>query len=288
MKVHKHHFHNSQEAWAGLNEWLFLKDNKLRKIGQGATGGICNAYSVWVHIQDAWVDPEFDFAKVFGHRIAKWTHLVRNYVDMNYLDLVKNEVTDRERKKQQQYNITMHFTNSHNSGKDCLISLTFSRRFDYDIPILTFHVRASEVTKRLLWDFLLVQRLGEYVYGKNMKFSIIFYSPMVYIQAETFLMYDIYKPLDKLASKVKELTRFQSQVMNTLHKFKTISPQSIKYKSHQRSVYQLQTKDGIPLSGPSTLKAKYLGLKENKIEYPPDIITDRQRREYDKKRKTTK
>jgi len=285
VRAHRKFYTTSQEAWEGLNEWLFLKEKKLTKMGQGKQGNISLAYDTWVYISRAWVDPEFDFAQVLGHRLQKWTSLVNNYVDMNYLDMVKCDIEARENKKQTNYNVAMHFTNSHNSGKDCLISLTFSRRTDTTAPVLTFHVRASEITKRLLWDFLLVQRIGEYVYGRKQEFSIISYIPMMFINAETFTMYDIHKPIEKLGKKIKgEIQPLQSKILELTKKFKYIDPNEITYKSHQRAVRQLQKgKDGKALSGPFEMKAKFLGLKKNNIEFPEDIITDRQRREYMKK-----
>ena len=263
--MHKHEFHDSQAAWEGINDWLFLSEKKLTKLGEGRQGNVMIAYDVWITVHKARVDPEFDFAQTLGHRLNKWVTLVNNYVDLNYLDLVKDDVQQRERKKQLIYNVSMHFTNTHSSGKDCLISLTFSRRTNWDLPVLTFHVRASEVTKRLLWDFLLVQRIGEYVYGNN-KFSIIFYTPMAFITAETFTMYDLYKSIDGLAKGIKELQPLQQRIIEVVHKFKTIDPVKISYRSHQRAARQLQkTKDGKAISGPFEMKARMLGLKQNVI-----------------------
>lgn len=281
-------YETSQKAWEGINEALFIEEEALTKIGQGRNGNCTLAYDVNIFIRKAWVDPDIDFANLFGYRIQKWSSLVRNYVDRNYLDIIAQDIKTREAKKQRNYNATIHFKNHHDSGKECLISLTFSRRLDWDIPILTFHARASEVTKRLLLDFLLVQRMAEYVYGPDQAVSIVFTTPMAYINAESFIMYHTHRNLKKLARKKIEgpLQKMQAKVLECLDKFSKVDIESITYKVHRRSARQLQrTPDGQPVSGVKSLKAKDLYLDTRKIEYPEDILTNKQRKAYKKKLK---
>lgn len=287
----------SQEAWEKVNEYLFLNEKDLKDKGAGRDGNASVSYDNFIYIRKAWVDPNFDFGRMFGYRVQKWTHLVNNYVDMNYLDLVKQDVTLREMKKQRMYNVTKHFANSHTNGKDCLISLTFSRRTSTDAPVLIFHTRASEITKRLLIDLLLVQRMGEYVYGNN-DFSIMMYSPMMYLNIEAFTMYHTHRNLKKLLKKhygegkdfkfklENRLEPFQKRVMGVLDKFLTCHPMDIKYKSHRRAVKQLQTDDhGKPLSGDRPMTAGQLYLETRKIIYPDNILSDKKRAEYRKQMK---
>lgn len=165
-------FNTSQEAWEGINKYLFVKEQKLHTSGKGFSGNVIEAYNCLLFIRKAWIDPEFDFNYLFGYKIQKWRSLINNYLNQNYLDLIAHDIRLREKKNQSTYNVTIHFDNSHAGGKDCLISLTFQRRKDLDVPVLLFNLRASEVTKRLLWDLLLAQRMGEYVYGKDKTFAI--------------------------------------------------------------------------------------------------------------------
>jgi hypothetical protein len=280
----------SQEAWERINEYILLEENKLKSKGAGRDGNASISYDNLIYIRKAWVDPEFDFGRIFGYRIQKWTHLVNNYVDINYLDILKQDIQSRESKRQRIYQVTKHFANSHDNGKDCLISVTFSRRLNSDVPVLVFHTRATEVTKRLLIDFLLIQRMGEYVYGKEKTFSILMYCPMAYLNVEAFTMYHTHKNIRKLLKRfhkteksighwTKSLEPFQKRVIDILEKFSTIDPMKISYKSHRRAAKQLQTdKDGNPLSGDRPMKAGKLQLEtKSLVEYPIDCISDKQR-----------
>lgn len=278
----------SQQAWEKLNEYMFLNELELKDKGAGRDGNVTISYDNFIFIKKAWVDPSFDFGKMFGHRIQKWTHLVKNYVDMNYLNILKEDIQTRESKKQKVYQVTKHFTNSFENGKDCLISLTFSRRLDSPIPVLVFHIRASEITKRLLWDFLLIQRMGEYVYGDK-EFSIVLYCPMAYLNVEAFTMYHNHRSIKRIlklqyGDNYKEsLKPFQQRVLGVLNKFLKCDPMSISYKSHRRAVKQLQKdENGHPLSGDRPLLAGNLFLETNQILYPPDCLTVKQKATYRK------
>jgi hypothetical protein len=288
--------HTSQEAWEKINEYILLKEEELKIKGGGRDGNASLSYDNLIFIMKAWVDPEFDFGRMFRYKVQKWTHLVNNYVDLNYLDIIKHDIQTRESKRQRIYQVTKHFSNSHNNGKDCLISLTFSKRLYSDVPILIFHTRATEVTKRLLIDLLLVQRLGEYVYGKDKTFSILMYCPMAYLNVEAFTMYNTHRDIIKLLKKdhrrdtdtskkdyLLRLHPFQKRIYDVLKKFQTIDPLKITYKSHRRAAKQLQTIGGIPLSGDKPMKAKQLELEtKSLITYPDDCITQKQRDEYRK------
>lgn len=279
MINHSLKFNTSQEAWEGINEWLFLKEKWLTKNGQGRDGNVILAHDLTVHIHKSWVDPEFNFGKVFGYKTAKWSSLVSNYVDLNYLDLIKADIEVREKKKQRMYNVGFRFQNIHSSGKDCLLSLVFSRRKDSDVPVLVFNVRASEVTKRLLWDLLLVQRMGEYVYGSDRSFQIVFTAPMVFINAESFTMYHVHRDIPGLlADKPEEKWgKFQKSVISLIEKFSNMDPEKLTYRVHRRSVRALQGNPG------QFLYAKNCKLVKSDIEYPDDCITTKERKAYKNK-----
>lgn len=273
-------FNTSQEAWAGINEYLFTRERKLSKKNQGYGGSVIEAYNCLLYIRKAWIDPEFDFNYLFGYKIQKWRSLVNNYLDRNYLDLVAHDIRNRESKKQSNYNVTIHFSNSHAGGKDCLISCTFQRRRDSDIPILLFNLRASEVTKRFLWDLLLLQRMGEYVYGIDQPFSIYVFCGYMYINPEAFTTYHKHRNLKTLLEDRGEdvLQPGQNKILNLLQKFKTIPELSLAYKSHRRYVRQLQE-----TSAKTPLLVKDLWLSDqDKIEYPDNCISEKQRKEFRK------
>lgn len=232
-------FATSQEAWEGLNEYFLLHEQDIKKRNGSVSGSLIIAYDTLVKIRKLRVDPEFDFSKSFNYRIQKWRTLVSNYVNLNLLDLVKLEVQKREEKRDSNYNIAFLFDNSHQSGKGCLLSLTFSRRNYSDIPILIVSMRSSEIVKRLNFDFLLVQRIGEYVYGSKSHIGAHFYIPNMYTVPEVTAMYHTHKDIRTLLNG-SHPTPFRKKVLDTLDKFTTINPEKIPYKIHQRAAKVLQ------------------------------------------------
>lgn len=257
VKVHE--CSTSQAAWEEINEYFFNEEEEINSRGGGKNGPQILSYDHYFHIRKAWVDPEFDFGDIFGYRRQKWTSLLNNYLDMNILDIVKSQVLLKEQRRSNNYNISLPFTNFHDNGKNCLLSLTFQKKICDDHPTVIFNLRSSEVTKRLLIDFLLVQRIAEYVYGEDTHVSITMYCGNMYQNGETFTMYDLHKPLKKIIDKKKESV-YRDRVMGLLKKYKTCAVEDIKYKVHQRAVKQLQRPNGIPLSGKFEMKAKSLHL----------------------------
>lgn len=279
MSLKSFEFANSQECWEGLNEYFFNQETEILAEGGSRYGSQLIQYNVFAEIRKAWVDPKFDYGNTFGYRIQKWTSLVNNYVNLNYLDLLKSEILVRESKPYPQYNLAMQFDNSHAHGKNCLLSVTFTRRADQAVPIITFTLRSSEITKRLLLDLLLVQRMGEYIYGEEADFKIFMYVINMYQNAEAFTMYNIYKKLDKIITtkKPSKMNNWQKRVMETLEKFSTIEPEKVTYKVFRRSVNQLQ---GV--HGDKPMLTEELMLIKKDIEYPEEYITKAQRRAYKK------
>lgn len=264
-KILKVNFPDFELAWEGINEMLANNENYIKG---GDYGGVYGTemviYNLFVNVEKSTISDTFDFGKALGYKYKKWSKLVGNYVDLNYLDLVKSEIVAREKKKAANYNYTFHFDNSHGSGKDCLISVTFQRRINEADPIMVFHTRASEATKRLIFDFLLLQRIAEYIYGRDVKVKSILYIPFIYINVESFLIYAGYKGLDKAVYKEKgqgDYTPFQKRIINKYEEFTTRPLSEIKYKVHKRAAAQIQKdQHGEPLSKAPHLYAKDLML----------------------------
>lgn len=242
----------TQECWEWINEFLATQEKRIKSKGGVRNGPQMISYDHFMEINKAWVNPEFDFGYMFGYKKQKWSILKSNYVDMNMLDLVKSEVLERERKKTQNYNLAFKFSNTHGSGHGCLISLVFQRRYTQDNPIIVINIRSSEVTKRLLMDFLLVQRIAEYIYGVDISVSVKLYCSNVYLTVENFVMYHNYKPLNTIIDpKNSEMEKKIEAIWN---KFKDPSAMKISYKVHLRAVKRIQ---GVKTT---SLKAKELLL----------------------------
>jgi len=285
-------FGNLSSAWRGINEYLFLECEDVVSKGGGLYGPEWVSYDNYVKIKKCWVDPDFNFGKILGYTKKKWSALVKNYVDFKYLDLLRNEMNHRIKRNARSYNFSFHFSNHNGSGKDCLISLLFTKRLGISHPVVVFHVRTSEVTKRLIFDFLLVQRIVEYIYGHN-EVEVHFFAPSFYITAESFLMYSNQKPLHKLLDKHKEKHNkeyhtenhdFQNRVLRVFDEFYNHpDPMKIRYKVHRRSARQIQKgPDGNPLSGVKDLLASQLLLNREILEKPKGVISRSQIRNYHK------
>lgn len=239
MKI-SHHA-TSQEAWEWLNEHLIVDNEEIRENGGYIVGTKSMAYDYLLYINQAWVDPEFDFGLMFGYKMQKWTKLLTNYLDINMLDIVKSEVLAREAKKSGNYNVSFLFSNKHASGHGCLVSLIFSRRYTEDNPKIVVNIRASEVTKRLLMDFVLVQRIAEYIYGESQSVSLVVYMANLYLTSEIFVTYNNHKPLSEVLKNPK--TKLEKKTLEIFEKFKKPEALNITYKVHLRSVKRVQKVD---------------------------------------------
>jgi hypothetical protein len=281
---------NSQEAWEGVNEYFLNNSEEIVNRGGGRYGPQLISYNVFIKIRKAWVDENFDFGNMFGYKRQKWVTLVNNYINLNHLDLLKSEVLNRIKKKVSNFNVSMPFDNSHGSGKGCLLALTVSKRVSVDYITFSFVLRSSEITKRLLWDLLLVQRIAEYILGKKEHISIEIFCTNMYQNTESFIMMDnhikiseMLKPKLKKDTDINKYDIWQKRTIDTLKQFKEVDHKTVKFKVHLRSVRQLQRPNGIPLSGDRPLYAKDCLLVENDgIQYPEDCITLEQRKIYKK------
>lgn len=264
--INKFEFANFDEAWQGLNEYLANKGPRIIKRGGGVYSSEMVSYDNFIYVWTNKLSPDFNFGKALGYRNKKWSKLINNYVNMNYLDLVKSEVVAREGRRAKHYNFTFHFDNSHSSGKDCLISLTFCRRKGKEHPMVIYNTRASEVTSRLVFDFLLIQRICEYVYGADVNCEVLCIIPFMFINIERFLIYMGHRGRD-VAVKVgkKGPNDYQKKLLNKFDDFLNKPIELIKYRVHKRSALQVKRNpDGTPQANVKDLFAKELTFPYNK------------------------
>lgn len=222
---------NSMAAWEYINEaFLFGNDENIRFL----SGHNClYAYDVVLGIRKPIVDPDFDFGRNFNYTKNKWKSLVANYINYQELNEIREEVKKESSKgKSKVYNLALQFTNNHKHGKNCLLSMVFSHRYTDSKPTITVFLRASEVTKRLICDLLLFQRIGEYVYGDE-KFQLVIHFNQLFNDDAVLLMYHVH-------SDVKDLLQgFSSprakNLLELLKKLQSKNPEDIKYKIHRRA-----------------------------------------------------
>ena len=264
-QIHSLEFATSQEAWEKLNEGFLRLEPSLFAKGATANSGVAVVYNVFIKIRKAWVDPDFDYGRCFNYKETKWTSLLNNYIDFNKLDLLRSKLRVLKTKYNQNYNVTYMFNNHHDNGKQCLIAATFSKRFGEDIPVITMVIRASEITKRLIFDFLLIQRMAEYVYGLEQSVQINLFATQMYGNVETLLMYHTHKPLKKV------LKKFQNGKEKDFSSFKVFFRS---FKVLRPDLYKETYK---------SMKAKELLLEYEDIEYPKNVISYSQRKAYKKK-----
>ena len=233
---------------------------------------------MFIKIRKAWVDPDFDYGRCFNYKETKWTSLLNNYIDFNKLDLLRSKLRLLKNKYNQNYNVTYMFNNHHDNGKQCLIAATFSKRFGEDIPVITMVVRASEITKRLIFDFLLIQRMAEYVYGPEQSVQINLFATQMYGNVETLLMYSAYKPLKKVIKGIdnpwtKRVKEVYKKILNGTEKeWSSFKVFFRSFKVLRPDLYEYQA-----------LLAKDLLLEYEDIEYPENVISYSQRKAYKKK-----
>lgn len=250
---------NLTHAWEKINEYLLNNEKNIFERGGGVYGSSLISYDNIIRISKAEVDPEFDFGKILGYTKIKWSSLINNYLDKNYVELIRNELHYRHGRKAKSYNYSYHFANFAGNGKDCLISLVFHKRLTNQKPIVYFHLRTSEVTKRLLFDFLLVQRIIEHVFGHN-EVEVHCFFPSMYITAESILLYHIHKDITEgIKDKFKE-SKYLTRVVRQLRYLTDTPLKNIKYKVHKRIAQQLQVNKGLIENTTKALKVKDLHI----------------------------
>jgi len=265
--INQLYFKDLLDTWEGINEYFFTHQEELEYLNNnsGKYGPHIISYKTFIEIDSCFLDQDFDFGYVLGYRVQKWTSLVNNYVDLNKLDILKGNVMTNIRKKQTNFNESMVFDNSHGSGKGCLLSFTCSRRFNEKQDTVSFVLRASEVTRRLLFDLLLVQRMVEYIYGDRAKeIKLELYCGHMYQNAEAFSLYHNHKNIRRLNRKLKKgkKTEWRERCMKIFKFMMTTHPDQIKFRAHKRSSEALWRADGrIKDGGYQSMKASELLIK---------------------------
>lgn len=285
-RPHQLYFSTSQECWEKLNEYFITKDcPDLFDFASSSNSGLLCCYNVFISIKKAWVDPEFDYYRMFDYTISKWTSLLNNYLNLNKLDLLRSRIRYLNQKYNQNYNLTYCFSNRHDNGKGCLISVTFSRRLSDATPVLTAHLRSSEITKRLIFDLLLIQRMGEYVYGEGVSLQLNLFFCQMYNNPETLCMYHSFKDINPLVEQCTD-EEWKSQLKRQWDIFSTNDTSKFTYGVYKR-IHRCLRRDLYMAKQREPLLAKDLTIGYSDIEYPEDCITFSQRQAYKKAIKNT-
>lgn len=225
-------FKNSMKAWEGLNR-LFLFNEEGFEVERIGKAQYIN--DLVIYINNPLVDPEFDFGRHFNYTISKWKSLVANYINKEELISLKAEVLSALKSKKI-FNIGYQFDNKHAHGKNCLLSMVVSNKAGMDNPMITVFMRASEVTKRLICDLLLIQRIGEYLLsGSN--FHVCIHFNQIFNDDTVLLMYHAHENLLKLSDK---LGIYDYNWYDRLKYLLEVNPDDIKYKVHRRALKVLR------------------------------------------------
>lgn len=275
-------FMTLQEAWEEINLMLAESNPAILQHGGGVHGTEFIAYDVLVRVNSSKIDPNFNFGRVLGYTEKKWTSLVKNYIDFDYLDLVKSEITVRRGKNAKSYNHTFRFSNKHGGGKDCLIALILSKRIGDEYPTAFFSVRVSEVTSRLIFDFLLVQRVIEYVYGEDHPVHVNFFAPSMFITAERFSIFAHWKGMKKVRKRIQGTGKFADRIEQVYKHFEDTPAKSIRYKTHARCAEVIQ---GVGHKVNTDIFAKDLKLIKLSPELPKEADTPKKVKDYKNKKK---
>lgn len=287
-KINQFYYKDILKAWEGLNEFMFHRQDYFEDNGYGIRfGSQLSGFNNFMVIESCWLDPEFDFGKVLGYRTMKWTSLVNNYVDLNKLDILRANVMNAIKKKKNNFNLSMTFSNIHGNGKGCLNSITCSRRAgEKNKDTISFNLRSSEITRRLIFDFLLVQRMAEHIYGeKGIKdIRMEMFSNQMYHDAEAFSIYHNHKNLYKLSKELDaEKSDWGKKCMDVLRFMVETHPDDIKFRAHKRSSEAIWRADGrIKDGGYQSMKAKDLIIHEPFQKLPKKAITLSEIKKYKK------
>lgn len=255
--MHILHYKTSQEAWHGLNESFIDEFRSHPPLKYQLSGSEITLNDVLIKIDKPYINPEFDFGNLCDYKMQKWVSLVKNYLSKDELLILKKKIETRESKKQNKYTESLLFSNSHKNGKGCLLSITFNKRKEE--RILSCVIRSSEITKRLLLDLLLIQKIGNYIYGTKTPFKIHIICYNMYQIAEFATTYDLIKPIESFISEFPKEAKYTEKVLSRLSYFKTVDINTVKFKVYKRSIRTLQVdSSGKPLSGTKGLKVKDL------------------------------
>jgi len=229
-------FTDSVSAFKGINKMLIFEEELVKEHGF-LQASQANLYNLLVRVERSYVPDAFDFSSLANYRPAKATSLINNYIDRDYLDEIVAQVLHKELKKAKAYNLAFHFTNLHDGGKGCLLTCTFTRRYGEDTPILIATIRASESFKRLMFDLLLLQRMGELAYGDE-PFALEIYFPYVWGVPDWLSMYLKFDKKSRIKAKKAEKGTFANKVYEKYLTFKNMpreEMEAMKYHATKRS-----------------------------------------------------
>ena len=238
VKGNQYKYNTLVEAWDSLMKKFILQDPKLFENSHGAV--ITNAiYSndLVLYITNPVFDDEFDFGYYFNYGQTKWTSLLNNYIDLDKVDDIKRKVRELEDNKtvNRNYNLGLHFADSHQNGKGCLLSGILSRHYYIEKPIFTVVLRASEIVTRLPFDLLFFSRLGEYIYGHT-DFTLKIDIKQAYADDNVILMYNNREKMADVLKGTKDQKR-KDTLLNKLDSLLAIKSESdfTTYQAHLRS-----------------------------------------------------
>lgn len=221
-------YSDSLSFWEKINEAFLIADENLNFVCKGRATYL---YDYVVGIKKPKLDSKFDFGRHFNYTISKWKSLVANYISREELNNLAIEIQAEENKNSRGYALALQFQNNHGHGKNCLLSMVFSRRPGKTKPNICVFLRASEITKRLICDLLLFQRIGEYVY-KDIDFTLTIHFNQMFNDDTVLLMYHAHKDILNFGIK--------SELRDRLKYLLKCNPDEIKYKVHKRALKVLR------------------------------------------------
>lgn len=252
------HCNTSTEAWEVINE-TFIRGDHCKAVYKGHSQYI---YDCVLFIRQPQMDPAIDVFRYFHYSISKWAQLVGNYLNLSELSELKSAIPSTG-----EFTQVYSFTNVHKNGKGCLLNMICSRRADKR-NVLTFFLRASEITKRLLMDLVFFQRIGEYLFD-NQPFELSIHFNYLFQDDAVSLMYYVHNPdiFTQLQKAINKGTRDKFHInrykylLETLDKLKKCKKlEDIKYKIYRRILKVVNPKiDTVP---PKPLMVKNLVLEK--------------------------
>lgn len=241
---------NSTEAWEKINEAFILNDPRFSMIYKSKA---LYAHHILLHIENPELDPNFNFGRYFNYTKSKWNNLVGNYCYLSDLASLKQQIQG-----QKEFNLGFQFTNTHDHGKKCLLSATFTKISSKDKVRVTMFLRASEVTKRLPMDLLLIQRICEFVIGDTHLWDLTLILNQAFNDDMVLLMYNAHKSIKEVLypatdkwEKWKQSKHIGEYAFkNALERSKILiprleealqtDPKDVKYKIHRRAIKVLR------------------------------------------------